>query len=58
MVHKIIHVKGQLDYICWFEKAADGQRVTRSAADPLSLKLSHDSLELRENYFSVRAVDG
>ncbi len=40
MVHKILKSKGQLDYTCWFEKAADCQGGTRSAADPLNLEVS------------------
>jgi hypothetical protein len=56
MVHKILHGRGNLDYTAWFEKAENGPRATRSAADPLNLRPNHGRLELRSNFFSVRVV--
>jgi hypothetical protein len=57
MVHKIMHGKGQLDHSCWFEKAANGQRTNRNSADPLNLRVNHDRLEIRRNFFSVRVIE-
>jgi ribonuclease P/MRP protein subunit RPP40 len=58
MVHKRLHGKGQLDHTCWFEKAMDGQRATRNAADHLNLKVTHGRLEVRRNFFSERVIEG
>ena len=37
----------------WFEKASDGDRVTRVAADSLNVKVKSGKPELRRNFFSV-----
>jgi hypothetical protein len=57
MVHKIMHGNGQLDHSCWFEKAAYGQRTNRDSAGPLNLRVNHDKLEIRQNFFSVRMIE-
>jgi len=57
MAHKILHGRGQLDHTVWFEKAGNGPRATRSAADPLSLRIMHGRLEVRRNFFSERVIN-
>jgi hypothetical protein len=42
----------------WFQKVDTSGRLTRSAADPLSLKPQAARLEIRQNFFLNRAVDG
>jgi hypothetical protein len=37
--------------------AADGARVTRSAANPRNLRMRQGRMEIRRNFFSVRVVD-
>ncbi len=55
MVHKIINGRGELDPLQWFE--AGSERVTRSSANPLNLRMKHVRMELRRNFFSVRVID-
>jgi len=57
MVHKIMHRQGGLEHSTWFEMA-NVQRNTRSAADPLNIKIRHGRLELRKNFFSERVAAG
>ena len=54
-VHKIMHGQGGIHYRTWFEKASDSERVTRVAADSLNVKVKNGKLDLRKNFFSVRA---
>ena len=54
-VHKLMHGVGGVDYRTWFEKASDSERVTRVAADSLNVKVKNGRLDLRKNFFSVRA---
>ena len=56
MMHKVMHGVGGLDHATWFEKANVSNRVTRVAADDLNVKLKHGRLEMRRNFFSVRAA--
>ena len=55
MMHKIMHGIGGLNHETWFEKASDSARVTRVAADNLNVKVKNGRLDLRRNFFSVRA---
>ena len=55
LMHKIMHGIGGLDHDVWFEKASESVRVTRVAADGLNVKVKNGGLELRRNFFSVRA---
>ena len=54
-VHKLMHGVGGVDYRTWFEKASDSERVIRVAADSLNVKVKNGRLDLRKNFFSVRA---
>ena len=40
-----------------FDMAADGERSTRAAADPLNLRVPRARLELRKNFFTTRVVE-
>ena len=55
LMHKVMHGIGGLDHDVWFEKASESVRVTRVAADGLNVKVKNGGLELRRNFFSVRA---
>ena len=50
-----MHGQGGIHYRTWFEKASDSERVTRVAADSLNVKVKNGKLDLRKNFFSVRA---
>ena len=54
-VHKLMHGVGGVDYGTWFDRASDSERVTRVAADILNVKVKNGRLDLRKNFFSVRA---
>ena len=56
MVHRIITGKDNVDPAEWFSPASDNARVTRVAADPLNVKVTHGRLETRKNFFSVRVT--
>ena len=56
MMHKIVHGKAELDPNTWFKPARGGGRVTRAAADPLNVRVAAGRLELRRNFFSVKAT--
>ena len=49
MVHKILHGKGDLKAVTWFEMAGQGVRATRAGSDPLNIKVKH--------FFSLRVID-
>jgi ribonuclease P/MRP protein subunit RPP40 len=55
---KIMHVIDKVQSSTWFEQVDTSVRTTRSAADPLNLKQQTVRLDLRRNFFSVRAVEG
>ena len=55
MMHKIMHGLGGIDHRAWFEKACDGERLTRVATDNLNVKVMNGRLDLRKNFFSVRS---
>ena len=56
MVHRIITEKDNVDPAEWFSPASGNARVTRVAADPLNIKVTHGRLETRKNFFSVRVT--
>ena len=56
-VYKILTGKDDLDPTEWFTMAQDGQRATRSAADPLNVRVTHGRLDIRRNFFSVRVTE-
>jgi len=55
---KIMHGIDKVQSSTWFEQVDTSVRTTRSAADPLNLKQQTVRLDLRRNFFSVRAVEG
>jgi hypothetical protein len=59
MVRKIMHEENGLDLRTWFEKAetASGGQVTRSATEPLNLKVRAGRLEVRRSFFIMRMIE-
>jgi len=58
-VYKMMTGISKVDYQTWFTKPTtqEGQRVTRLAAGPLNVIMPASRLELRRNFFSVRACE-
>jgi len=58
-VYKILNGISDVDPAALFtlNTTADGGRVTRLAADPLSVKIAPARLEIRKNFFSVRVCE-
>jgi len=54
-VYKILHGHDRAANI--FERAAAGDRTTRAAADPWNVKVPFARLEIRRNFFAVRAAN-
>jgi hypothetical protein len=48
---------GQLDEAGWFRPPTAAALRTRQYADPLNVRPNHGRLEIRRNFFSVRAGD-
>ena len=44
------------DVADWFTMASDAQRLTRTAADPMNVRVKHGRLEKRKNVFTVRVT--
>jgi hypothetical protein len=57
MVHKILHGKGDLKAVTWFEMAGHGVRATRAGPDPLNIRVKHGRLDMRRNFFSLHVID-
>ena len=55
MVYKIVNGIGGIELNTWFVAAQEGGRATRATADSLNVKIKSGRLELRRNFFSVRA---
>ena len=55
LVYKVLTGKDQVDPAEWFTMAAEAARATRTTADPLNVRVKHGRLEVRRNFFSVRA---
>ena len=55
MTRNIMHIRGMLDPNTWFDKPQT-TRGLRSAADPLNVKKRHGKMEIRTNFFSIRAA--
>ena len=57
--YKILSGKDKVRATTWFAMASESasERVTRAAADPLSLKIPMNRLEVRKNFFSQRVPD-
>jgi hypothetical protein len=54
-MHKLVHGIGGIDTHGWFENRT-GETVTRARADPLNVLSKNGTLELRRNFFTIRAV--
>ena len=55
MIHKILRTEDGLDSGTWFLPAGASGHGTRTAADDTIVKVKSGKLELRRNFFSVRA---
>jgi hypothetical protein len=55
-MYKIVHAGDSLDKATWFRPHTEAAR-TRLRADPLNVRPNHGRLEIRRNFFSVRAGD-
>jgi len=53
---KILQGIGRKKSDTWFAMAGDSDRLTRSAADPLNIKLLPARLDLGRNFFSHRVI--
>ena len=56
MMYKIVHGIGGLELSTWFVAAGDCARATCATADHLNVKVKTGRLEVRRNFFSVRAA--
>jgi hypothetical protein len=56
-IFKIATRKDNVDRESWFKMASEAPVMTRQAAGPLNIVKSRSSLNVRANYFSVRAVE-
>jgi hypothetical protein len=59
MVRTIMHKENGLDPRTWFKKAetASGGQVTRSATEPLNIKVRAGRLEVRRNFCTMRVIE-
>ena len=57
MVFKILTGKEDIDPALLFSMAGTAGRPTRSAADPLNVRIQHGRLECRKHFFSVRVTE-
>jgi hypothetical protein len=56
---KILKGLGNVNKYTWFTPVSAGQvRVTRMAADPLNVRQQASRLDIREQFYSQRVVDG
>jgi hypothetical protein len=54
---KILREIDRVDHKTWFQLAAETHRATRSADNPLNLRLKASGLEVRRHFFSNRVVE-
>ena len=57
MVYKILTHKEDVDPADWFAMSSQAARVTRTAADPLNVIVTHGQLDTRRNFFSIRVTE-
>ena len=57
LVYKILHGKEDIEAADMFSMAAEAVRVTRTAADPLNVRVRHGRLDCRKFSFSVRVTE-
>ncbi len=41
----------------WSEMAENNVKAVRAGADPLNIRVKHDRLEIRRQFFSTRVID-
>jgi hypothetical protein len=56
-IFKILRGIDRVDHKTWFQLVAETGRATRSADDPLNLRLKASRLEVRRHFFSNRVVE-
>ena len=52
-----MHGHTEIEVEDWFRKAAGGPRVTRAATEALNVIPKYGRLEIRKNFFTVRATN-
>ena len=56
-VYKILTEKDMVKSDTWFLSVSNAERNTRSAADPLNLRIQTARLEVRRHFFKYRVVE-
>ena len=56
MMFKVLKGVEDVDMADWFTVASDAQRLTRTAADPMNVRVKHGRLEIRKKFFTVRVT--
>ena len=56
-VYKVLNGKDKVQSENWFVMAANGERATRAAADPLNLRIPAPRLEVRRHFFTQRVPE-
>jgi hypothetical protein len=56
-MYKVLHNKDTVNSDDWFDMAANGERRTRAAADPLNVRIPAPRLEVRKNFFTQRVAE-
>ena len=57
LTHKILTKREGGNPEEWFTMASEAARVTRTASDPLNVRVKHGRLDIRSNFFSVRVTE-
>ena len=57
MTHRILTKQEGGNASEWFNMASESERVTRTASDPLNVRIRHGRLDIRKNFFSVRVTE-
>ena len=57
MTHQIVAMQDGGDRSELFTMATEAARVTRTAADPLNVRIRHGRLDIRKNFFTVRVTE-
>jgi len=55
--YKIMTGLSRVESRTWFERAVDGERTTRLAADPLNIRPKTARLDIRRNFYTHRVGD-
>ena len=56
LVHSVMHGRTEIEVEEWFTRAATGTRETRATTGALNVHPRHGHLDIRKNFFTVRAT--